>query len=75
MGVNTIRIKVKSSPQAFLLKDQLLADGLVWRDDFTWKYNPANTNYDYENNIPASVEFTFTDAKLATYYRLKWTET
>lgn len=73
--MNTIRIEVPSSPQAFVLKDELEAAGLVWNQDYRWKYKPANTNYDYENNIPASVEFIFTDPAVATYYRLKWTET
>ena len=72
--MNTIRINVPSSPQAFAYKEQLLADGLVWSQDFTWRYNPSDSNWDYDMNTPAWVEFTFTDAKLATYYKLKWIE-
>ena len=72
MGINTIRIEVPSSPQAFAYRQELEDAGLKWGQDFRWKYNPSQSNWDYENNVSAWVEFTFTDAKLATYYRMKW---
>jgi hypothetical protein len=72
MSSKTIRIDVKSSHQAFLLKDELLAAGLVWQKDFTWRYNPAKSGWDYDLDVPARVEFTFRDGQLATYYRMKW---
>ena len=72
MSSATIRIDVPSSPQAFAYKEQLLADGLVWSQDFTWRYNPAKNGWDYENDVSAWVEFTFRDESLATYYRMKW---
>ena len=69
----TIRIDVPSSPQAFAYKEQLLADGLVWNQDFTWRYSPNQSDYweTYEKTS-AYVEFTFMDGSLATYYRMKW---
>ena len=73
MSSATIGIEVTSAHQAFLLKDELLAAGLQWEVDFTWRYDPRNTDEDYYNNIKPYVEFTFEDEKLATYYRMKWT--
>lgn len=58
--------------QAFAYKEQLLADGLVWSQDFTWRYNPSKSGWDYEHDISAWVEFTFTKESVATYYRMKW---
>jgi hypothetical protein len=71
--LNTVRIDVPSSPQAFALKDQLTADGLLYGIDYRWKYCPNESDYweTYEKTS-AWVEFTFTDEKLATYYRIKW---
>lgn len=72
MSSATIRIEVKSSHQAFLLRDELVAAGLVWEKDYRWQYNPSNSGWDYENNVSAWVEFEFADEQLATYYRMKW---
>ena len=73
MELNTVRIDVPSSPQAFAYKEQLLADGLVWEKDFTWRYTPNESDYwESAEQTSAWVEFTFTDSKLATYYRMKW---
>lgn len=71
--LNTIRIEVASAPQAFALREQLEADGLKWRDDYRWKYHPAQTDWEYNNHKCAWVEFRFADPQLATYYKLKWT--
>lgn len=70
--MNTIRIEVASAPQAFALREQLVADELQWRDDYTWKYHPAQTDWEYNNHVSAWVEFTFKSEQLATYYRMKW---
>ena len=70
--MNTFCIDVKSGVQAFAFKDELLAAGLVWPTDFRWNYHPSNTDWDYENNRSAWVEFEFADPQLATYYKLKW---
>lgn len=75
MGLNTFHINVPSAPQAFALREQLVADGLKWPTDYRWQYHPAQTDWEYNNHVSAWVEFTFADPKLATYYRLKWTET
>ena len=72
MELNTVRIDVASSIGAFSLKDQLLSDGLVWWNDFTWRYHPSDSNWDYDMRRSAYVEFTFKDEQLATYYRMKW---
>ena len=73
MSSATIRIDIPSSPQAFAYKEQLLADGLVWEKDFTWRYHPNQSDYwETFEHQSAYVEFTFKDEQLATYYRMKW---
>ena len=72
MELNTVRIDVPSSPQAFAYKDQLTADGLLYGIDYRWRYNPSQTDWAYNNHQSAWVEFTFMNEQLATYYRMKW---
>ena len=72
MNSDTICIEIKSSHQAFLYKDELLAAGLQWGVDFVWRYDPRNTDEDYYNGHKPTVEFRFKDESLATYYRMKW---
>jgi hypothetical protein len=55
------------------LKNQLLADGLILNQDFTWEYCPAR--YDDSTFItvtPKRSVFKFAKASLATFYQLKW---
>lgn len=70
--MNSIKIDVLSSPQAFELKYQLDADGLIWNEDYKWRYNPAISDWEHHNHRSAWVEFTFKEPSLATYYRMKW---
>ena len=55
------------------LKNQLIAAGLKQGEDFVWAYRQANYNNDgYEAVTPRTVTFEFADHKLATFYKLKW---
>lgn len=69
----TLNIIVKDSNEAFGLKMKLDSAGLVRDHDYTWKYNPRIDDWlNTENNCPASVDFTFSDPAMATFYKLKW---
>jgi len=62
-----------SAVRALELRDQLLAAGLVQDRDFEWAYYQAQyDNFSAYAVVPRHVQFRFQDAKLATYYQLKW---
>jgi hypothetical protein len=66
-------VPVDNAQAASELTEQLRADGLVNGRDFTWRFYPKKyDHYDSDNNRDARVEFEFTDEKMATFYRLKW---
>lgn len=57
------------------LKNQLVAAGLEQGKDFVWAYLQATYNNDgYDAVTPRRVTFEFVEAKLATFYQLKWTQ-
>ncbi len=57
------------------LKNQLVAAGLEQGKDFVWAYLQAIYNNDgYDGYTPRRVTFEFVEAKLATFYQLKWTQ-
>ena len=59
--------------QALELRDQLLVAGLVQNQDFEWAFYQAEyDNFSHDPVVPRHVSFRFQDAKLATYYQLKW---
>ena len=63
-----------SPAEAIELKNQLLSAGLVMNRDFEWRWNPATYDNDgYSAVTPALVYFKFSDAAIATFYKLKWT--
>lgn len=55
------------------LKYQLDRAGLTQPNDFTWQFTPRDE--DWMNGVlsPSSVTFEFSDARHASFYRLKWT--
>lgn len=57
--------------QALALRDQLLADGLVQEQDFTWEYHQAEYEHFGPPTKPKQVTFNFADPKLAVFYQLK----
>ena len=59
--------------QGIELKDRLIADGLIQEQDFIWSYtSPIWDNFSQDPMDPRRVEFKFNDAKMATFYKLKW---
>ena len=61
--------------RALELRDQLWAAGLIQNQDFEWAYYKAQyDDFGYEAAVPRHVKFNFQDAKLATYYQLKWAQ-
>lgn len=64
-----------SAVRALELRDQLLDAGLVQDQDFEWAYYQAvYDNFSASAVVPRHVTFRFQDAKLATYYQLKWAQ-
>jgi len=62
-----------SPVQAIELKDQLLAAGLKINQDFSWEYRQATYDNDgFSAVTPKLVRFNFTEAPVATFYKLKW---
>lgn len=60
--------------EAVGLKNQLLEVGLIINQDFIWEYRHATYDNDgFTPVTPKQVTFNFTDAPLATFYKLKWT--
>ena len=59
--------------RALELRDQLLDTGLIQDQDFEWEYHQAHYDtFGHEAAVPRHVKFNFHDAKLATYFQLKW---
>lgn len=60
--------------EAIELKNQLLAAGLIINQDFVWEYRQATYNNDgFSAVTPKLASFNFTEAPIATFYKLKWT--
>jgi len=61
--------------EAIKLKNQLISAGLKQGEDFVWAYIQATYNNDgYDAVTPRTVTFDFADAKIATFYQLKWAQ-
>lgn len=74
-SMTPVEILHVSAVRALELRDQLLAAGLVQDQDFEWAYYQAEyDNFSYEAAVPKHVAFRFQDAKLATYYQLRWAQ-
>lgn len=73
--MTSIEILHVGAVQALELRDQLLEAGLVQNQDFEWAYYQAEyDNFSASPAVPRHVAFRFQDAKLATYYQLKWAQ-
>ena len=59
--------------QAIDMKNQLLKDGLMINQDFTWHYQQARwDNFSQDSVVTKHVRFSFAQEYLAVFYRLKW---
>jgi len=72
-----ITLEGVSPYRALLIKLDLVNDGLVMNQDFTWEFSPSREIPDPD--LPgttmiqhSSVTFSFADAKVATFYKLKF---
>lgn len=73
--MTSIEILHVGAVRALELRDQLLDAGLVQDQDFEWAYYQAEyDNFSADAVVPRHVAFRFQDAKLATYYQLKWAQ-
>lgn len=68
-----IKLIVSNVAEALAFKEQLTEMGLSNETDYHWQFNPRIDDWiNDENNRPASVEFTFIDEAMATFFTLKW---
>lgn len=71
--MTSIEILHVGTVRALELRDQLRNAGLVQDQDFEWAYyQPVYDNFSHDAVVPRHVTFRFQDARLATYYQLKW---
>lgn len=73
MSATIILTKV-TAQDALLYKQQLVNDGLVLNQDYTWRYQPVKYNNDWSTQPieQSQVAFEFKDETLASFYRIKW---
>ena len=67
-------IKVKLTASAAVALDkvhELRRAGLVQGTHFDFVYHPSKSDW-LDSGTPSSVEFTFYDDRLASFYTLKW---
>ena len=61
--------------RALEFKDELEAAELMQDRDFSWEYRQAQYNNDgFSAVTPRQVKFSFSEANLVTFYKLKWTK-
>lgn len=70
----TTQVKIECNAiEAIGYKNELLQAGLHLNQDFEWYWHPSK--YDVFSKTEINyVGFEFTDPKLASFYRLKWTK-
>ena len=74
--MNTITVTKISAADALALKAELDSAGLVCDADYTWRFQPVKYNNDFSMYAieESQVRFEFTDAAVASFYRIKWTK-
>jgi len=64
---------VKNAQEALELKQQVQDHGLELGRDFSWEYRPdPYDGYDDGSHAHPEVEFTFQDAKMETFFSMRW---
>ena len=71
--MHPVKISRLSLSRALEIKNELITDGLILYDDFTWRWLPHIAYSDYTATSPNCVEFEFCKPAVATFYQLKWT--
>jgi hypothetical protein len=66
-----VTVKNATADDAIRLKYQLVQDGLIQEQDFSWTWHPRRWD-NMTGDIPGFVKFVFRDSTLATFYQLKW---
>jgi hypothetical protein len=69
----TLGIPVRNAQEAMNLLDMIREHGLVIEQDFTWAFMPSQYDgWDDTSHTQPTVEFTFRDPAMATYFQLKF---
>ena len=70
-----LSVPVRNAQEAMTLLDMIREHGLELERDFTWAFMPSQYDgWDDASHTQPFVEFTFKDAKMATYFQLKWAQ-
>lgn len=74
--MNAITISKITAADALTFKAELDRSGLVIGTDYTWRFQPVKYNNDFSRYAieESQVRFEFTDAAVASFYRIKWTK-
>ena len=67
-SVNRVTIKNATADDAIRLKYQLVQDGLIQGQDFSWAWD----NQQRHPPVVRVAHFDFVNPVLATFYQLKW---
>jgi hypothetical protein len=70
-SLTRVTVKNATADHAIRLKYQLVQDGLIQGQDFSWTWDrPQDHNNWYP--VERAAHFDFADAATATFYQLKW---
>jgi len=72
-ALTRVTIKNATADEAIRLKDQLVQDGLIQGQDFSWAWDNQQRHPPVAYPVARVAYFDFADAALATFYQLKWT--
>lgn len=70
--MDTVYVPDLNAEQTMQLVRDLRAKGLAQGRDFNFRYNPSSQEDLFSAPKPPGAEFTFTDAKWATFFRMKY---
>lgn len=70
--MDSVYVSNLNAEQTMQLVRDLRAKGLVQGQDFNFRYNPSDWNHGTFQPLPPGAEFTFADAKWATFFRIKY---
>ena len=71
-ALTRVTIKNATADEAIRLKDQLVQDGLIQGQDFSWAWDNQQRHPPVTYPVARVAHFDFADAALATFYQLKW---
>ena len=71
-SLNRVTIKNATADDAIRLKYQLVQDGLIQGQDFSWAWDNQQRHPPVAYPVVRVAHFDFVNPVLATFYQLKW---